>query len=88
VILTTEERDVVDAVASLSPHHQRKVAALFHAQTFGIALLSGPSDREKLRDWIESTINAAPGTDLPPGVANLRGAVRRLRVSSGDKLDG
>jgi hypothetical protein len=84
VVLTREEGDVVAAVSALDRGLQSELAAVFSARGFDISLVDTPADRMKLRDWVEKEINESQGTDLPRGLAQLRGAVRRLREAMGD----
>jgi hypothetical protein len=82
--LDAKEQNVAIATAKLPRSLQTEVAGLFGAKGFDIALLATPEDRRKLADWVESRINEAPGLDIPSGLAELRVALRQLRVSRRD----
>ena len=82
--LTPQERELVTAVSALDANMQTELAGLFGANGFDISLLTTDSARTKLRDWIESKLNEAPGVDVPMGLPRLRGAIRSLRIAMGD----
>ena len=85
---TPQEHELVEAVRELDATLQAQIAAHFSAKVFDISLVSTAGDREKLRDWVESKINKAPGHDLPRGLAKLRSAIRALRLAMGDAVEG